>query len=332
MSSDESSSSDESRYRHNSPGPRVAYVPTSPSYDALLRAQQNRSVTPVYVDPVVGGMAGSSGAGSSGAGSSGAGSSGAGSSGAGSSGVEGKRARREPDRFVDMQGAEHGKRKSRVRGKQPCRGAQVNSGLQLQMEDLRESVHTLEQQVAEYKEKIRELEAQKREEKGNFDEQRAVYTEKNQLLFERNRELEHEVTIFKRAAKNFEMKHEETKRQLNSTGSVVREHVNSLKTAESSVVAWTAYVMGARSKSKVCMICHEDFNPVLDIATAEEFVVGDDIVEKDWYALDCGDDKAHVVCGKCFHSEAFIRQRRCPARCAQSSSRNVRDKAVKLYW
>jgi hypothetical protein len=361
-----------SRHAMSSDEDSSEYMPTTPTYRATSpqprdgSSQRERSVTPSYVPVVVDVEilspgaesqrdgspteaprprfpgerlsvgAGSSGAGSSGAGSSGAGSSGAGSSGAGSSGIIHKRPRNQPDRFVDLQAADWEKRKSRQRSKQHCKSVptetHIDASMEVELEFLRARVELLEEDEGSMQRKVRKLESDRNEIRGNFDRERTLYMEMNKSLTEDISDLRDRLTLFKNMASNYRMKFNEARRQLENTESVNKEYVNSSKAAESTVTAWTNYIAGAREKSKVCMICYTDFNPVLNMTTHDEYAESGEVENRTWYALQCGHDKAHVLCEKCYNSDYFMRNPQCPARCGQKERRNVREGAVKLYW
>ena len=143
---------------------------------------------------------------------------------------------------------------------------------------------------------------------------------------------------FKLKAENFEAKFNDAQCQIKDNDTMV----SLLKSAGNSTLlqlkSWSKYVAAAREQSKVCPICFEDYNPVLNMAR-EDFesdrVPGSDAVEsKVGYALNCGNKTAHVICETCINEEYYTENPYCPFRCGTGGlcKRNVRNGALKLHW
>ena len=82
-----------------------------------------------------------------------------------------------------------------------------------------------------------------------------------------------------------------------------------------------------------CPICFEDYNPVLKM-TRDKLAESDAVKSKVWYALNCGNKKAHVICETCYNETYYIRNPYCPFRCGTEGmiKRDVRTEAWKLHW
>jgi len=159
-----------------------------------------------------------------------------------------------------------------------------------------------------------------------------------ETLREEKAECNKKAHAFKLKAENFEAKFNDAQCQIKDNDTMV----SLLKSAGNSTLlqlkSWSKYVAAAREQSKVCPICFEDYNPVLNMAR-EDFesdrVPGSDAVEsKVGYALNCGNKTAHVICETCINKEYYVENPYCPFRCGTGGvcKRNVRNGALKLHW
>ena len=76
---------------------------------------------------------------------------------------------------------------------------------------------------------------------------------------------------------------------------------------------------GLTCQGLTCPICFEE---------------SDAVKSKVWYALNCGNKKAHVICETCYNETYYIQNPYCPFRCGTEGmiKRNVRTEAWKLHW
>ena len=155
-----------------------------------------------------------------------------------------------------------------------------------------------------------------------------------ETLREEKAECNKKAHAFKLKAENFEAKFNDAQCQIKDNDTMV----SLLKSAGNSTLlqlkSWSKYVAAAREQSKVCPICFEDYNPVLNMAR-EDFESGSDAVQsKVGYALNCGNKTAHVICETCINKEYYVENPYCPFRCGTEgvSKRNVRNGALKLHW
>ena len=219
----------------------------------------------------------------------------------------------------------------------------ASEGLELRY--LRETVDSMEIDEYRLKSIIKDLKAQIGKLELDYE---TMEISKNIMKREKMKEIEtlreekaecnKKAHAFKLKAENFEAKFNDAQCQIKDNDTMV----SLLKSAGNSTLlqlkSWSKYVAAAREQSKVCPICFEDYNPVLNMAR-EDFesdrVPGSDAVEsKVGYALNCGNKTAHVICETCFNKTYYVRNPYCPFRCGTEgvSKRNVRTEALKLHW
>ena len=139
-----------------------------------------------------------------------------------------------------------------------------------------------------------------------------------ETLREEKAECNKKAHAFKLKAENFEAKFNDAQCQIKDNDGMVSLLGRQLRLEKSAanltllqLNSWSKYVAAAREQSKVCPICFEDYNPVLNMAR-EDFeldrVPGSDAVEsKVGYALNCGNKTAHVICETCFNKAYYVR-------------------------
>ena len=298
----------------------------------------------------------SSGAGATGS-SSGAGATGS-SSGAGATGsssgsrvsstaLQGKRARKRPDFFVDEQAAEweetSRRRKHKIdlqseihRALEPLslHGHMVAMQQAFDIDVFRDRVKFLEEAEEKAKESMRKLEQQHRTlEEMNEKNMNALtsLTDASKKLVEDNNKLRLQCISSRTGEKNLMMKLTEAERKTQDKEALMVTIRNAFSKNETTLTQYMKYIEKARLVSQGCLICLEDANPALE-SSIEDALAQNEFERKKWYALNCGTGKAHVVCDTCYNKQWFVDNPRCPLRCSDDANRNVRDSAVKLFW
>ena len=298
----------------------------------------------------------SSGAGTTGS-SSGAGAAGS-SSGAGATGsssgsrvsstaLQGKRARKRPDFFVDEQAAEweetSRRRKHKIdlqseihRALEPLslHGHMVAMQQAFDIDVFRDRVKFLEEAEEKAKESMRKLEQQHRTlEEMNEKNMNALtsLTDASKKLVEDNNKLRLQCISSRTGEKNLMMKLTEAERKTQDKEALMVTIRNAFSKNETTLTQYMKYIEKARLVSQGCLICLEDANPALE-SSIEDALAQNEFERKKWYALNCGTGKAHVVCDTCYNKQWFVDNPRCPLRCSDDANRNVRDSAVKLFW
>ena len=298
----------------------------------------------------------SSGAGATGS-SSGAGATGS-SSGAGATGsssgsrvsstaLQGKRARKRPDFFVDEQAAEWEETSRRRKHKMDLQ-SEIHRALEplghmvamqqassfLDIDVFRDRVKFLEEAEEKAKESMRKLEQQHRTlEEMNEKNMNALtsLTDASKKLVEDNNKLRLQCISSRTGEKNLMMKLTEAERKTQDKEALMVTIRNAFSKNETTLTQYMKYIEKARLVSQGCLICLEDANPALE-SSIEDALAQNEFERKKWYALNCGTGKAHVVCDTCYNKQWFVDNPRCPLRCSDDANRNVRDSAVKLFW
>ena len=298
----------------------------------------------------------SSGAGATGS-SSGAGATGS-SSGAGATGsssgsrvsstaLQGKRARKRPDFFVDEQAAEWEETSRRRKHKIDLQ-SEIHRALEplghmvamqqassfLDIDVFRDRVKFLEEAEEKAKESMRKLEQQHRTlEEMNEKNMNALtsLTDASKKLVEDNNKLRLQCISSRTGEKNLMMKLTEAERKTQDKEALMVTIRNAFSKNETTLTQYMKYIEKARLVSQGCLICLEDANPALE-SSIEDALAQNEFERKKWYALNCGTGKAHVVCDTCYNKQWFVDNPRCPLRCSDDANRNVRDSAVKLFW
>ena len=264
-----------------------------------------------------------------------------------STALQGKRARKRPDFFVDEQAAEWEETSRRRKHKMDLQ-SEIHRALEplghmvamqqassfLDIDVFRDRVKFLEEAEEKAKESMRKLEQQHRTlEEMNEKNMNALtsLTDASKILVEDNNKLRLQCISSRTGEKNLMMKLTEAERKTQDKEALMVTIRNAFSKNETTLTQYMKYIEKARLVSQGCLICLEDANPALE-SSIEDALAQNEFERKKWYALNCGTGKAHVVCDTCYNKQWFVDNPRCPLRCSDDANRNVRDSAVKLFW